>query len=84
MQFIIIFIIQEPETEAVSDEELPAAQPADLGETESVSDDELPVESEKKRKGKPAKKTSGKKAKSDSSMFVYFIFHSSLKSNLRL
>lgn len=42
---------QEPETEAVSDEELPVAAAADLGETESVSEDELPPDGDKKRKG---------------------------------
>ncbi|CAG5107059.1 Similar to prpf39: Pre-mRNA-processing factor 39 (Danio rerio) [Cotesia congregata] len=53
------------ETEAVSDEELPAAPPADLGETESVSEDELPPESEKKRKAaaKASEKTREKKVK---------------------
>lgn len=51
----------------MSDEELPAAQPADLGETESVSEDELPIESEKKRKGsKVASKVPEKKAKLES------------------
>lgn len=62
----VFFSSKEPETEAVSDEELPAAQPADLGETESVSEDELPVESEKKKKGS---KSTGKveKRKSDTS-----------------
>lgn len=54
---------QEPETEAVSDEELPAAAPADLGETESVSEDELPPDSEKKKKG--LKKSAEKKIKID-------------------
>lgn len=60
--------VQEPETEAVSDEELPAAAPADLGETESVSEDELPPDSEKKRKGvaKSISKTPDKKVKVES------------------
>lgn len=57
---------KEPETEAVSDEELPAAQLADLGETESVSEDELPLESDRKRKGsRSSRKSSEKKSKSD-------------------
>ena len=58
---------QEPETEAVSDEELPAAAPADLGETESVSEDELPPDADKKKKSsaKAAAKLAEKKSKAD-------------------
>lgn len=63
----MILNAQEPETEAVSDEELPVAAPADLGETESVSEDELPPDSDKKRKGgaKSSAKTSEKKIKTE-------------------
>lgn len=59
--------MKEPETEAVSDEELPAAAPADLGETESVSEDELPPDSEKKKKSgiKAMSKTPEKKSKTE-------------------
>lgn len=58
--------MQEPETEAVSDEELPVAAPADLGETESVSEDELPPESDKKKKaGAKSMKTPEKKVKAE-------------------
>lgn len=67
---LIYFLVcvQEPETEAVSDEELPAAAPADLGETESVSEDELPPDSDKKKKGgaKAAAKIAEKKSKAES------------------
>lgn len=50
----------------MSDEELPAAAPADLGETESVSEDELPPDSEKKRKGMTKLiKTPDKKSKTE-------------------
>lgn len=58
---------QEPETEAVSDEELPVAAPADLGETESVSEDELPPDSDKKKKSgaKSLNKTPEKKIKAE-------------------
>lgn len=57
---------QEPETEAVSDEELPVAAPADLGETESVSEDELPPDGDKKKKaGAKAVKAPEKKTKAE-------------------
>lgn len=60
----IILNTQEPETEAVSDEELPVAAPADLGETESVSEDELPPDSEKKKRSAAKSiKAAEKKAK---------------------
>lgn len=51
----------------MSDEELPAAAPADLGETESVSEDELPPDSEKKKKSgiKAMSKTPEKKNKTE-------------------
>lgn len=51
----------------MSDEELPVAAPADLGETESVSEDELPPDSEKKKKGgaKSIVKASEKKVKAE-------------------
>lgn len=78
--------VQEPETEAVSDEELPAAAPADLGETESVSEDELPPDSEKKRKGvmKSMSKTPDKKSKSESGSEYIFNSISTDFRNLKL
>lgn len=52
---------KEPETEAVSDEELPTS--GDLPDTEAVSEDELPPESsdkkKKKKKSAAAKDSSG-------------------------
>lgn len=55
-------VLKEPETEAVSDEELPVAPPTDLGETEAVSEDELPLEADKKKKvASVVKKTPEKK-----------------------
>lgn len=67
--------MQEPETEAVSDEELPVAAPADLGETESVSEDELPPDGDKKKKSgaKSMNKTPEKKAKAEGgSKYIFY------------
>ena len=59
----------------MSDEELPVAKPADLGETESVSEDELPLESDRKRKGtKPTIKVTEKKSKSDTPSMWKIVF----------
>ena len=72
LSIFCIINAQEPETEAVSDEELPVAAPADLGETESVSEDELPPDSDKKRKGAKLSKTLEKKIKAESGSEYYF------------